>query len=102
MMATLLAKRGWEVTVHERREVVGEIGAGIFLHSNGLLVLEEAGLMEELAPMGERLLRDLCFDLNRQAAEGGDFARHLEFAAPEFQFERLHGKHGKFPIHESR
>ncbi|MEP7106123.1 MAG: NAD(P)/FAD-dependent oxidoreductase [Chloroflexota bacterium] len=62
MMATLLAQRGWTVTVHERSEAVREIGAGIFLHSNGLVVLEEAGLMGELAPKGERLLRDRMVD----------------------------------------
>jgi 2-polyprenyl-6-methoxyphenol hydroxylase-like FAD-dependent oxidoreductase len=62
MMALLLAQRGWSVTVHERSDVVREIGAGIFLHNNGLLVLEEAGLMEELAPKGERLLRDRMVD----------------------------------------
>ena len=62
MTATLLAQRGWKVTVHERSEAVGEIGAGIFLHNNGLVVLEEAGLMEELAPNGERLLRDRMVD----------------------------------------
>ena len=61
-IATLLAQRGWTVTVHERSEVVREIGAGIFLHNNGLVVLEEAGLMEALAPRGTRLLRDRMVD----------------------------------------
>src|SRR5712692_7900688 len=61
-MAMLLAQRGWTVTVHERSDAVREIGAGIFLHNNGLVVLEEAGLMEELAPKGERLLRDRMVD----------------------------------------
>src|SRR5256885_10141597 len=61
-MATLLAQRGWTVTVHERSGAVREIGAGIFLHNNGLVVLEEAGLMADLAPKGERLLRDRMVD----------------------------------------
>lgn len=61
-IAILLARRGWEVTVHERSEAVREIGAGIFLHNNGLVVLEEAGLMPELAPRGVRLLRDRMVD----------------------------------------
>jgi 2-polyprenyl-6-methoxyphenol hydroxylase-like FAD-dependent oxidoreductase len=61
-MAMLLARRGWTVTVHERSVEVREIGAGIFLHNNGLVVLEEAGLMQELAPRGERLLRDRMVD----------------------------------------
>jgi 2-polyprenyl-6-methoxyphenol hydroxylase-like FAD-dependent oxidoreductase len=60
--ATLLAQRGWQVTVHERSEAVREIGAGIFLHNNGLVVLEEADLMPELAPMGTRLLWDRMVD----------------------------------------
>jgi 2-polyprenyl-6-methoxyphenol hydroxylase-like FAD-dependent oxidoreductase len=41
---------------------VREIGAGIFLHNNGLVVLEEAGVMDELAPSGARLLRDRMVD----------------------------------------
>jgi 2-polyprenyl-6-methoxyphenol hydroxylase-like FAD-dependent oxidoreductase len=41
---------------------VREIGAGIFLHNNGLVVLEEAGVMDELAPSGTRLLRDRMVD----------------------------------------
>ena len=61
-IATLLAQRGWSVTVHERSDAVREIGAGIFLHNNGLVVLEEAGLMEALAPKGTRLLRDRMVD----------------------------------------
>lgn len=60
--AILLAKAGWSVRIHERAEVIREIGAGIFLHNNGLLVLEEAGLMEELVPRGTQLLRDRMVD----------------------------------------
>ena len=60
--AILLAKAGWTVRVHERAEEIREIGAGIFLHNNGLMVLEEAGLMEDLAPRGTRLLRDRMVD----------------------------------------
>lgn len=60
--ASLLAGAGWSVRVHERADAIREIGAGIFLHNNGLLVLEEAGLMEELAPRGTRLMRDQMVD----------------------------------------
>lgn len=74
MMATLLAQRGWSVTLHERSEVVREIGAGIFLHSNGLVVLEEAGLMEELAPKGERLLRDRMVDHRERVMQERDLS----------------------------
>lgn len=73
-MATLLAKRGWEVTVHERSEAVREIGAGIFLHNNGLVVLEEADLMEELAPNGERLLRDRMVDYRGRVMQERDLS----------------------------
>lgn len=61
-LAILLAQRGWTVQVHERSEAIREIGAGIFLHNNGLVVLEEAGLMDQLAPRGTRLLRDQMVD----------------------------------------
>ena len=61
-LAILLAQRGWSVRIHERSEEVREIGAGIFLHNNGLLVLEEAGLMDELAQRGTQLLRDEMVD----------------------------------------
>jgi 2-polyprenyl-6-methoxyphenol hydroxylase-like FAD-dependent oxidoreductase len=74
MMATLLAQRGWTVTVHERSEAVREIGAGIFLHNNGLVVLEEAGLMEELAPKGERLLRDRMVDYRGRVMQERDLS----------------------------
>jgi 2-polyprenyl-6-methoxyphenol hydroxylase-like FAD-dependent oxidoreductase len=74
MMALLLAQRGWTVTVHERSEAVREIGAGIFLHNNGLLVLEEAGLMEELAPKGERLLRDRMVDHSGRVMQERDLS----------------------------
>lgn len=74
MIATLLAQRGWHVTVHERSEAVREIGAGIFLHNNGLVVLEEAGLMEELAPKGAQLLRDRMVDYRGRVMQERDLA----------------------------
>jgi 2-polyprenyl-6-methoxyphenol hydroxylase-like FAD-dependent oxidoreductase len=67
--ATLLARAGWTVRVHERADVIREIGAGIFLHNNGLLVLEEAGLMEELAPRGTRLMSDRMVDWRGRAMQ---------------------------------
>jgi 2-polyprenyl-6-methoxyphenol hydroxylase-like FAD-dependent oxidoreductase len=60
--AIVLARAGWTVRVHERTEAIREIGAGIFLHNNGLLVLEEAGLVEDLASRGTQLLRDHMVD----------------------------------------
>ena len=67
--ATLLARAGWSVRVHERADVIREIGAGIFLHNNGLLVLEETGLMDELAPRGTRLMRDRMVDWRGRAMQ---------------------------------
>ncbi len=74
-MAVLLAQRGWRVTVHERSEVIREIGAGIFLHNNGLVVLEEAGLMEDLAPRGSRLVRDRMVDYRGRVMQERDLMR---------------------------
>jgi len=73
-IALLLAQRGWRVTVHERAEVVREIGAGIFLHNNGLVVLEEAGVMDELAPKGTRLLRDRMVDYRGSVMQERDLS----------------------------
>ncbi len=67
--ATLLARAGWSVRVHERADVIREIGAGIFLHNNGLLVLEETGLMDEVAPRGTRLMRDRMVDWRGRAMQ---------------------------------
>ena len=93
-MAMLLAQRGWTVTVHERSDAVREIGAGIFLHNNGLLVLEEAGLMEELAPKGERLLRDRMVDHRGRVMQERDLSgpntRRWSFPRQE-PIEVLHG-----------
>jgi 2-polyprenyl-6-methoxyphenol hydroxylase-like FAD-dependent oxidoreductase len=54
-VAAMLAERGWRVRVRERSDAIREIGAGIFLHNNGLLVLEEMGIMAELAAHGTEL-----------------------------------------------
>ena len=74
MIATLLAQRGWKVTIHERSEAVREIGAGIFLHNNGLVVLEESGMMEDLAPKGVRLLRDRMVDYRGRVMQERDLS----------------------------
>ncbi|MFC5064731.1 FAD-dependent oxidoreductase [Actinomycetospora atypica] len=42
--AIALERRGWEVTVLERRAEPGEVGAGIALWPNGLAALDELGL----------------------------------------------------------
>lgn len=72
--AILLAQAGWTVRVHERAEGVREIGAGIFLHNNGLLVLEEAGLMEALTRRGTRLDWDYMVDWRGHRMQ----TRHLD------------------------
>jgi 2-polyprenyl-6-methoxyphenol hydroxylase-like FAD-dependent oxidoreductase len=61
-VAAMLAERGWAVRVHERSDAIREIGAGIFLHNNGLLVLEEMGVMTELAGRGTQLEWEQMYD----------------------------------------
>jgi 2-polyprenyl-6-methoxyphenol hydroxylase-like FAD-dependent oxidoreductase len=72
--AIVLARAGWTVRVHERAEAIREIGAGIFLHNNGLLVLEEADLMGELAARGTQLLRDHMVDWRGRAMQSRNLA----------------------------
>lgn len=58
----LLAQRGWSVRIHERASAVREVGAGIFLHHNGLCVLEEAGVLPSIAKLGVELEADRMID----------------------------------------
>src|SRR5438552_3257917 len=47
-VAACLARRNWDVTVHERSPELREIGAGIFLKENSLRVIEELGCYESV------------------------------------------------------
>lgn len=44
--AAALAQRGWTVTLHERAETLRTYGAGIYIWSNGLHVLDAVGVKE--------------------------------------------------------
>lgn len=68
--ATLLARRGWSVTVHERGDELREIGAGIFLWENGLQALEEAGAYEEATALGRRIEAWQLFDERNRLIQG--------------------------------
>jgi 2-polyprenyl-6-methoxyphenol hydroxylase-like FAD-dependent oxidoreductase len=68
--AALLARRGWDVTVHERGEELREIGAGIFMWENGLRVLEELGIYEEAMGDGERIEAWQLFDERIRLIQG--------------------------------
>jgi 2-polyprenyl-6-methoxyphenol hydroxylase-like FAD-dependent oxidoreductase len=99
--AILLARAGWTVRVHERADAIREIGAGIFLHNNGLLVLEELGLMGELATRGTRLVRDSMVDWRGRVMQ----TRSLEAtAARRWSFPRqalievLHAAAGRLGV----
>lgn len=60
--ATLLARAGWDTTVHERAGAIREIGAGLFITHNGLVAIERLGLLDELEPHGAQLARALALD----------------------------------------
>ncbi|MBV8761777.1 MAG: FAD-dependent monooxygenase [Deltaproteobacteria bacterium] len=55
--AILLARAGCEVTVLERVEKPGAVGAGIILQPTGQAVLARLGLLDEIAAKGARLDR---------------------------------------------
>ncbi|MEJ2871326.1 FAD-dependent monooxygenase [Actinomycetospora sp. OC33-EN08] len=50
--AVALARQGWDVTVLERRERAGEVGAGIALWPNGLRALDRLGLGDAVRAAG--------------------------------------------------
>ena len=45
--ATALARRGWQVRLHERGDGLRTTGAGIYIYENGLRVLEALGAVDE-------------------------------------------------------
>lgn len=60
--ACVLAKRGWSVRVHERTSELREMGAGIYLKVNSLLVLDEIGVLDELEAGGTILRKGYITD----------------------------------------
>ena len=50
--ACILAQRGWSVQVHERSPELREMGAGIYLKLNSLIVLRELGLYDDVRSVG--------------------------------------------------
>src|SRR3569832_1312295 len=55
--ACVLAQRGWSVRVHERACELREMGAGIYLKINSLVVLKEIGVLPMIQLLGETLVR---------------------------------------------
>jgi 2-polyprenyl-6-methoxyphenol hydroxylase-like FAD-dependent oxidoreductase len=68
--------RGWNVVVHEKSGDLREMGAGIYLKVNSLLVLKELGALEEALRCGMRLREGQFRDerdrllLRRELTEG--------------------------------
>src|SRR5688572_4223264 len=45
--AAALARRGWQVRLHERDSQIRALGSGIYLWSNGLAVLDYLGVLDD-------------------------------------------------------
>lgn len=56
-MATLLARDGWRVRLHERHDSIREIGAGIYIKNNSIEVLEHLGAFDRMRSQGTELQR---------------------------------------------
>ena len=54
-VATLLARNGWRVRVHEREKQIREVGAGIYIKNNSIEVLQRLGVFDAMKPEGLRL-----------------------------------------------
>lgn len=65
--ALFLNRLGHAVTLYERVEDPGPVGAGIVLQPTGLFVLEELGLLDEILPYGARIDRLYCENLQRKS-----------------------------------
>jgi 2-polyprenyl-6-methoxyphenol hydroxylase-like FAD-dependent oxidoreductase len=55
-VASVFARNGWNVRLHERAPGLREIGAGIYLKENSLRVLERLGVYGQLAADAARLV----------------------------------------------
>lgn len=64
-VATVMARRGAEVTVLERAEAIREVGAGLQISPNGATVLEALGLGEALSGIGVRAREVVLRDCRR-------------------------------------
>jgi 2-polyprenyl-6-methoxyphenol hydroxylase-like FAD-dependent oxidoreductase len=70
--AAALAQRGWSVRVHEKGDELREIGAGIYLFSNGLRALAAIGALDEVRARAEHVVRNQVRDhRNRLVSEFG-------------------------------
>ena len=67
----LLARRGWEVHVHERAESLREIGAGIFVWENAIRALEDAGCADQALGDGDRIMAWQVYDERGREVQGG-------------------------------
>lgn len=77
-LAIGLARAGWTVTVHERAPAIREIGAGIFLHNNGLQVLEDYDLADEVRLRGIPLKTDTMCDGHGKVIQVRELERRPE------------------------
>lgn len=64
--AACLARRGWQVTVHERSSQLREIGAGIYLKENSLRVLEELECIAEVLAHCNQIRHTFINDRGRE------------------------------------
>jgi 2-polyprenyl-6-methoxyphenol hydroxylase-like FAD-dependent oxidoreductase len=70
-VAALLARRGWNVRVHERADELREIGAGIFLWENALRALADAGAIDEAIGRAERIEAWRLYDERGRLVQDG-------------------------------
>jgi 2-polyprenyl-6-methoxyphenol hydroxylase-like FAD-dependent oxidoreductase len=66
-VATVLARHGWRVRVHERGSQLREIGAGIYLWENALRALEAMDAFDAVTAGAERIMAPELRDNNRVA-----------------------------------
>jgi len=63
-LATLLARRGWSATVHERDDAIREVGAGLVIHNSSAVVFEELGILETITAGATKFRASRLLDVN--------------------------------------
>lgn len=61
-LATLLVRRGWTATVHERDDAVREVGSGLVIHNSSAVVFEELGILDQMTAGATRFVASRMLD----------------------------------------
>ncbi|MCR8644497.1 FAD-dependent monooxygenase [Paenibacillus sp. N1-5-1-14] len=78
-LGTALAQRGWDVQILERSAELREIGAGLYTWENGLKVLEDIGVYEDIREHVELITKLDMIDEHQELIHSTPFSSNSRF-----------------------